>query len=158
MRNLLIVLYIIILTLEGCCKEKHNCKNEPLNIKPFSEKLYIYWCNNGDGEHSYVFNNSSQIDSLKPTCFFTAPVAFTIPEKNMKYFIIGKVSYHKRDTFYTSLEKDTCSKILTYKVDKIQRDTTKWEFPGVQSVFCSVENIPSDYQVEVKYKYVPLPE
>ncbi len=76
--------------------------------------------------------------------------------------MFGKLSYHHKDTLVTNLLLDSCSKLLTYEVNMIQRDTTVLRCPYgisvVRSIFCSVEDILSDYQVEVKYKYVPLPE
>jgi hypothetical protein len=74
--------------------------------------------------------------------------------------MVGKEFTHYSDTFQTRLLKDTCNKKLTYEISKIQRDTTKYCCPygitAVTSMFCSVENIPSDYKVEINYKYVPL--
>ncbi|MFN8287799.1 MAG: hypothetical protein U0V74_13665 [Chitinophagales bacterium] len=98
----------------------------------------------------------AEIDSLAD-CTFSPPVPFPADETDFVYIMFGKMSYYRYDTFQTSLFKDTCSKKLTYQVNMIQRDTTHWQFPGVMSMFCEVENIPADYQVEVKYQYVPLP-
>jgi hypothetical protein len=154
-------LYILLLCVgifvgTGCCKDKKSCKGGEFQIHPFIERYAKFECQNNN-EYTYIFRNSKQIDSLQPTCSFAVPVAFPIDETNMIYFIIGKGSYHRRDTFNTSVVKDTCFKTLTYQVDMIQRDTATWEFPGgVQSMFCAVQNIPADYKVEVKYKYVPL--
>ncbi|MCO5280147.1 MAG: hypothetical protein M9931_03700 [Chitinophagales bacterium] len=97
-------------------------------------------------------------DIILSYCTFSPPVAFPIDETDMVYIMVGKMAYHYRDTFYSKLFKDTCSKKLTYEVNMVQRDTVYNTFPGVVSMFCSIENIPADYQVEVKYKYVPLPE
>jgi len=160
MRVVIFAVSIFLITLAGCCKDKNLCKNEFLSIRPFIERFYIFWCNNNDVEYTYIFNNSQQIEDLRPTCFFIAPVAFPIDEKNMQYFLVGRLSYHQKDTFQTSLLKDTCSKTLVYDVSMIQRDTAYY-FPdrrgGILSMYCAVENIPADYKVEVKYKYVPLP-
>lgn len=153
-----LLLCILGIFLAGCCKDKKDvCVGNPFDVKPFVEKYAKFECQNND-EFIYIFRSSKQIDSLQPTCFFSAPIAFPLDESNMVYFIVGKVSYHMQDTFKTNVLKDSCLKTLTYQVNMIQRDTTQWQFPGVQSMFCSVENIPPDYQVEVKYKYVPLPE
>ena len=47
---------------------------------------------------------------------------------------------------------------MYYSISLIQRDTTVLSNGGaVKGIFCTVENIPADYEVEVKYKYVPLP-
>lgn len=153
--------FVIILILVGCCKDKNLCNKGVIEINPFIERYYyIFRCNNSNTEFTYIFNNSKQIDSLQPTCYFTTPIAFPINETNMKYFLVGKLSYHVKDTFQTTLLKDTCSKTLTYDVNMIQRDTAYY-FPdrrgGIIDIFCAVENIPADYKVEVKYKYVPLP-
>jgi hypothetical protein len=146
--------------LAGCCKDKKDlCVGNSVSVNPFVERFYIFWCNNNDAEYTYTFTKSEQIDSLQPDCFFTAPIAFPIDESSMRYFILGRISYHVKDTFQTTLLKDSCSKKLVYEVNMIQRDTAYYfadQRGGVLSMFCSVENIPPDYQVEVKYKYVPL--
>lgn len=77
----------------------------------------------------------------------------------MLYIIFGKLSYHLQDTFETKILKDNCSKKVIYEINMIQKDTTRVSFypdGAIITNFCSVENIPADYQVEVKYKYVPL--
>ena len=84
-------------------------------------------------------------------------MAFPVDETDFAYIMFGKMSYFRYDTFQTALFKDTCAKKLVYQVDMIQRDTTHRQFVGALTMFCSVENIPADYQVEVKYTYVPLP-
>lgn len=149
-----------LLFVSGCCKEKNSCKSVVFQTTPFVERANKYRCNNGASEFTHIFSNSQQIEDLKPTCFFTAPIAFPIDETNMRYFLVGRLSYHQKDTFQTVLLKDTCLKTLVYDVSMIQRDTAYY-FPdrkgGILSMFCAVENIPSDYKVEVKYKYVPLP-
>ena len=146
----------ILLLLNACCKNKMECVNGIINVSPFVERYSKFECQN-NMEYTFIFSNKSQIDSLFPTCSFNSPIAFPIDESNMKYFLVGRLSYHQKDTFQTVLLKDTCNKSITYQVDMIQRNTSLWQFPGVISMFCAVENIPADYKVEVKYKYVPLP-
>ena len=161
MRVVIFLISIFLITLSSCCKEKNLCKSKTNKIRPFSERFYyIFRCNNNNSEFTHIFNNSRQIEDLKPTCFFTTPIAFPIEETNMRYFLVGKLSYHQKDTFQTILLKDTCLKTIVYDVSMIQRDTAYY-FPdrrgGILDIYCSVENIPSDYTVEIKYKYVPLP-
>ena len=139
----------------GCCKDKKSCKGSAFQIHPFTERYAKFECQNNN-EYTYIFRNSKQIDSLQPTCSFAVPVAFPIDETDMVYIMFGKTAYHYRDTFQTNLLKDTCNKTLTYEVNMVQQDTAFNTFPGVVSMFCSVQNIPADYKVEVKYKYVPL--
>ena len=159
MRKIIFFITIIAIVVAGCRKNKNECVGNAFGVNPFVERFYVFWCNNDDAEYTYIFTNKEQIDSLNPVCFFTAPIAFPIDEKNMRYFILGRLSYYERDTFQTSILKDSCSKKLVYEVNMIQRDTAYY-FPdqrgGILSMFCSVENVPSDYEVEVKYKYVPL--
>lgn len=146
-----------MLILSGCCKNKSDCKSGNLTLKPFLERIETFDCNNGESDYTYIFSNSKQIDSLQPTCFFTAPVVFPLDESNMRYLLVGRFSAHYKDTLESTLYKDTCSKILTYDVRMIQRDTALWSNGGgIQHIFCSVQNIPPDYKVEVKYKYVQL--
>lgn len=152
----LVVLVLFAFILWGCCKNKNECVEGSFRVQPFIEKYGDFWCT-GNNEYTYIFNHKYQIDSLS-YCTFSPPVAFPIDETDMVYIMVGKMAYHYRDTFYSKLFKDTCSKKLTYEVNMVQRDTVYNTFPGVVSMFCSIENIPADYQVEVKYKYVPLPE
>lgn len=103
-------------------------------------------------------HRKSQIDSLTD-CTFSPPVAFPVDETDFVYIMFGKMSYYYKDTFQTAVFKDTCLKKVTYEVNMIQRyKTLESNGGGVRSMFCSLENIPADYQVEVKYKYVPLGE
>lgn len=153
-----ISLFLVLAT--GCCKDKNEevCNPTPLVVQPFIEKRHVFQCNNSD-EFTYIFRKKEQIDSLDPTCFFIGSVAFPVDETNMVYILLGRTSYHYRDTIsVTELFKDTCNKKMTYDVSMFQTDTTANTFPGRRTIFCSVENIPADYQVEVKYKYVPLGE
>jgi hypothetical protein len=152
---------ISVIIISGCCKKQDtNCKIGSYSIQPFVQKIDAFQCNNGNNEYTYIVNSKAQIDSLAPTCFVTSSIAVPLDEMNMKYIVAGRLSYHHNDTFQTTLLKDTCLKTLTYEVDMIQRDTTHFCCPfgsgGVVSIFCSVQNIPADYKVEVKYKYVPL--
>jgi len=161
MKNVIygVLLFGLGIFLAGCCKDKDGeCLDNAFSVKPFTERFYVFRCNNNDVEYSYVLRSREQIDSLQPVCFFTAPVAFPIDEIDMLYIALGKMSYHYSDTFKTNIIKDTCNKLVTYDVQMIQRDTTLFQFPGIISMYCAVENIPADYRVEVKYKYVPLPE
>ena len=138
--------------------DKNNCKGLAFQINPFTQRFGKFSCGSNDYEYTYIFNSSKQIDSLVPTCRLRN-TAFPIDETNMKYLILGRLSYYRGDTFQTNLLKDTCLKTLTYEVNMIQRDTTRPSFypqGGVRSMYCAVENIPSDYKVEMKYKYVPL--
>ena len=154
----LFIAAIVFIFISSCCKDKKICKQGNLMIKPFKELFYNFNCNNSN-EYTYIYTNSKQIDSLKPTCFFTSPTFFPIDETNMRYFIVGRLSYHEKDTFQTVMLNDSCLKYLICEVNMIQRDTAYY-FPdrsgGVLSMFCAVQNIPADYKVEVKYKYVPL--
>ena len=157
-RRFFFLSFITFGLIGGCCKDKNDCKASSFTVNPLIEKYDAFQCNNNNQEYTYVFEKKAQIDSLIPMCFITSPIATPLDDLNMKYLIVGRVTTHRRDTFQTNLFKDTCLKILTYDVSMIQRDTTHWDIPGgVQSIFCSVENIPADYKVEVKYKYVPLP-
>jgi hypothetical protein len=154
-----IALFIISFSLvASCCKDKTNntCNEGPFEVSPFLERFGYFTCGGNLYEYQYVMQRKSQIDSLFD-CTFSPPVPFPVDETDFVYIMFGKMSYYRYDTFQTSLFKDTCSKKLTYQVDMIQRDTAHWQFPGVMSMFCEVENIPADYQVEVKYKYVPIP-
>lgn len=144
-----------ILMLAGCCKEK-ACKEEQVETKPFVEKFAHFTCGGNLYEYQYVYRSKADIDTLSD-CTFTPPVAFAVDEKDFVYIMYGKMSYYYADTFQTFLQKDDCNKRIIYNVDMIQRDTTLWSNGGgVLSMFCSVENIPADYEVEVKYKYVPI--
>lgn len=147
---------LLILNIGGCKDKDKTCKSGAFTVQPFLEKRHVFQCNNSE-EFTYIFRKKEQIDSLNPTCFTTGSVAYPTDETNIVYILVGRASLHYRDTIsVTQLQKDTCNKKLTYEVDMIQRDTTHWQFPGVMSMFCSVENIPADYEVEVKYKYVPI--
>lgn len=160
MRNLLLVSVVALFFLIcGCCKDKNDtlCNSNDVPVKPFLEKYYVFTCGGNLYEYLYVMHRKSQIDSLTD-CTFSPPIAFPIDETDMVYIMYGKMSYYRYDTFQTTLLKDTCARKLVYQIDMLQRDTTHWQFPGVMSIFCSVENIPPDYEVEVKYKYVPLGE
>ena len=156
------IVYVFLLIVFGIFfmgfhkDNKNECVGNAFGVNPFVERFFIFRCNNDDAEYTYIFTNKEQIDSLKPVCFFTAPIAFPIDEANMLYMAVGRMSYHYNDTFQTNISKDTCSKLITYDVKMIQRDTTPFQFPGIISMYCAVENIPSDYKVEIKYKYVPL--
>lgn len=156
--NFFLVGVILLLFVTGCCKHKSEniCNPTPLPVTPFVEKRHIFQCNNSD-EFTYIFRTKEQIDSLDPTCFFIGSVPFPVNDANMLYIMAGRTSYHYRDTIsFTELLKDTCNKKLTYVVSMYQTDTTVNIIPGRRTIFCSVENIPADYQVEVKYKYVPI--
>lgn len=150
--------FSFVLSITACCKHKTDndviCNPTSLNISPFIERYGNFTCGGNLYEYEYIKRKQSQIDSLFD-CTFSPPVAFPVDETNMLYIMYGKMSYYRYDTFQTQLFKDTCSKKLVYQVDMIQRDTTHWQFPGVMSMFCEVENIPADYQIEIKYKYVP---
>jgi len=83
---------------------------------------------------------------------------FPINEDSVVYIAIGKFSTYYKDTFETTIVKDVCEKKMFYNINMIQRDTVVLSNGGaVKGIFCIVENIPADYEVEVKYKYVPLP-
>ncbi|HRN95765.1 MAG TPA: hypothetical protein PL084_13665 [Chitinophagales bacterium] len=151
---------LVCFFISACCKHKSEnvCNPTPFSIQPFVEKRHIFQCNNSD-EFTYIFRKKKQIDSLSPTCFFIGSVAFPTEDTNMVYLMIGRTSSHYKDTIsIAQLLIDTCNKHLIYNISMVQTDTTLNTFPGRRTIFCSVENIPADYQVEVKYKYVPLPE
>jgi len=158
MRTILIAITITI-AFASCCKEKNGniCSSNQFQVMPFVERYGNFSCGGNLYEYQYVLRRESEIDSLSD-CFIAPPIPFPIDETDFVYIMIGKMAYHYRDTFETLLLKDTCNKKLVYQVDMIQQDTALNTFPGVVSMFCSAENIPSGYQVEVKYKYVPLPE
>ena len=149
----------VVLVIAGCCKDKEEniCKSNPMQIVPFIEKRSVFQCNNTN-EYTYTLSKKEQIDSLQPTCFFVGSVPFPVDETNMFFLLIGRMSYYLKDTIsFTELKKDTCQKKLTYVVDMVQRDTVLLSNGGgIRSIFCVVENIPADYQVEIKYKYVPI--
>lgn len=143
--------------LSSCCKHKtSDCYNSQIPTTPFYEYFQKFYCNN-NVEYEYVFRKKEQIDSLLPECFIASGnTSFPVDQNNMIIFAIGKLSQYHRDTFQTNFFKDTCGKKLTFNINMIQRDTIPWQAPGaVVSMFSIVENIPADYQVEVKYKYVP---
>lgn len=152
-----VIFLISIFTLWGCCKDKKiECIDGNKPVLPFVEKFAGFWCNE-DVEYEYIFRKREQIDSLYPNCFFPGSTAFPLTDNEVVYFIFGKIAYHKQDTFITTIFKDTCANSVTYEINMVQRDTSLNEFPGVMPIFCTVENIPADYEVEIKYKYVPLP-
>ncbi|OJV27192.1 MAG: hypothetical protein BGO32_04805 [Bacteroidetes bacterium 37-13] len=163
--NLFLGLTLLYLLFSGCkkdkCQKQNECKGTPYEISPFIERYGSIFCGVNDYEYTYIFRKRAQIDSISK-CTFSPSPAFPIDESNMAYIMFGKLSYHYKDTLITNLVIDTCSKLLTYEVNMIQRDTTvlccPYGISVVRTIFCSVENIPADYQVEVKYKYVPLPE
>ncbi|HRG88140.1 MAG TPA: hypothetical protein PLW44_03910 [Chitinophagales bacterium] len=149
---------ICVFLIGGCCKDKtgNACNEAAFVVDPFLERYAYFTCGGNLYEYQYVMRRKAQIDSLSD-CNFSPPVPFPVNETDFIYIMFGKMSYFRYDTFQTILFKDTCLKKVTYQVDMIQHDTTHRQFPGVISMFCSVENIPADYEVEVKYKYVPLP-
>jgi hypothetical protein len=158
MRKIIFFITIIAIVVAGCRKNKKECIGDKFQIQPFLERFGKFSCGNNDEEYTYIFSKKVQIDSLSPNCSYRQ-IAFPLEETDMRYIIMGKISYHIKDTFQTMIFKDTCLKTLTYEVNMIQRDTTKVSFyplGATISMFCSVENVPSDYEVEVKYKYVPL--
>lgn len=163
--NLFLVIALLCLLVSGCkkdkCEKPPECEGSPYEISPFAERYGSIFCGGNDYEYTYIFRKKAQIDSITE-CTFSPSPAFPIDESNMVYIMFGKLSYHHKDTLATSLLLDTCSKLLTFEVDMIQRDTTvlccPYGISVVRSMFCSAANIPADYQVEVKYRYVPLPE
>lgn len=154
----LLFLFVASCKKDKCVKQR-ECNGVAYEISPFTERYGSVFCGSNDYEYTYILRKKVQIDSISE-CTFTPSPAFPIDESNMVYIMFGKLSYHHKDTLTTSLLLDTCSKLLTYEVDMIQRDTTvlccPYGISVVRSIFCSVENIPADYQVEVKYKYVPI--
>ncbi|OJV25458.1 MAG: hypothetical protein BGO32_00090 [Bacteroidetes bacterium 37-13] len=162
MKQLYFIAVLILVTAGGCQKEKcSRCNSTSFKVTPFIERYAKFECNSND-EYTYIFRRKAQIDSLEPNCYIINSIAFPLDETDMTYIIVGRLFEHYKDTFKTVLINDTCNKVLSYEVTGIQRDTIKYCCPygvnAVSSVFCSVENIPADYQVEVKYKYVPLGE
>ncbi len=149
----------LIFIISGCCKHKPDivCNPASLETQPFIQRFAVFSCGSNDYDYTYIARRKEQIDSLT-ACTFSPPVAFPIDETGMVYIMFGKMSYYYNDTFAsTHILKDTCSKKLVYEVNMVQRDTTLWSNGGgVLSMFCSVENVPADYQVEVKYKYIPI--
>jgi len=153
-----IAIFIVCLSIAGCCKNKNLCTGDAFQVSPFTQTTTKYQCN-GNSEYTYILKRKSDVDSLEPNCFSTGPIAFPTNDHEFVYIIMGRMSYYYDDTIgFTLLIKDSCQKKLTYEVNMIQRDTTLWSNGGgILPVFCSVENIPADYEVEIKYKYVPLP-
>jgi hypothetical protein len=155
----LFFLFLIMMTLSSCRKNKEECVGDKFSIQPFVERYGVFYCGDNDSEFTHIARRKCQIDSLT-NCSFSPPVALPIDETNMVYIAFGKLSYHHKDTLTTIIMKDSCSKKLTYDISMIQRDTTTLCCPEgisvVRNIFCSVSEIPTDYQVEVKYKYVPL--
>ena len=153
-----IIMVVTIATIAGCHKgrNENECTGNTFAVQPFIEKYYDFTCGGNLYEYQYIFRKKEQIDSLSD-CTFSPPVAFLVDETDFVYIMLGKMSYYYNDTFQTTLLKDTCAKKLTYGVNMIQRTSTlESNGGGVKSMFCSVANIPADYQVEVNYKYVPL--
>jgi hypothetical protein len=152
---------ICFLFLAGCCKDKNgtSCKGDSFEIAPFLERYGYFTCGGNLYEYQYVMRKKAQIDSLSD-CTFSPPVPFPVDETDFVYIMLGKTFEYYKDTFQTTLWKDTCNKKLIYEVNRIQRDTARYCCPygitAVSSMFCTVENIPADYEVEVKYKYVPI--
>ena len=155
----LFLLLLVMMITSSCRKNKEECVGDKFSIQPFVEKFGSFTCGGNLYEYEYIKRNRLQIDSLED-CTFSPPIAFPVDESDMVYIMVGKEFTHYGDTFQTQLWKDTCDKKLIYEVNKIQRDTTRYCCPygvtAVTSMFCSVSEIPSDYQVEIKYKYVPL--
>ncbi len=165
MRSLYSLLAVVLLfmLLIGCKKDKcvkqTECKTARYTISPFAERYGSIFCGGNDYEYTFILRKKEQIDSITE-CTFSPSPAFPIEDSNMVYIMFGKLSYHHKDTLNTTLFIDTCQKLLTYEVAMIQQDTTvlccPYGISVVRSIFCSVENVPADYQVEVKYKYVPI--
>lgn len=155
-KTIIIIATICFLIVLYSCKK--DCNNKTTPILPFIEKYGDFTCGGNLYEYEYIKRHKTQIDSLTD-CTFSPPMAFPLDETDMVYIMVGKLSYYSNDTFQTNLYKDTCAKKLTYELSMIQRDTIKVSFypQGIaRGMFCSIENIPADYEVEVKYKYVPL--
>jgi hypothetical protein len=162
MRVLTALLALLCLLFSSCkkdCDKNYDCKGVANEIAPFFERYGSVFCGTNDYEYTYILRTKEQIDSITQ-CTFSPSPAFPVDGSNMVYIMFGKFSYHHKDTLITDLSIDTCAKLLTYEVDMIQRDTTvlccPYGITVVRSIFCSVENIPADYEVEVKYKYVPI--
>ncbi len=156
MKKVLIV-SIITLSLYSCCKHKHEetpCIGGSIKIMPFKEKFAGYWCNDNE-EFTYIFRRKIQIDSLEPNCSFIGTAVFPVDDIAMAYILLGRSTHYINDSFSTELYKDTCLKKLFYNVNFIQTDTVYHSSTGIVPIYCFVENIPADYQVEIKYKYVP---
>ena len=150
---------VSLLIIAGCCKHKTEtiCNPTTFQVIPFVEKYGYFFCGGNDYEYTYTLRKKIQIDSLAD-CTFSPPVAFPVDETNMLYIAVGRLSFYRNDTMAeTRITKDTCSKKVVYEVNMKQRDTTlaAGGLGAVMSIFCSIENIPADYQVEVKYQYVP---
>jgi hypothetical protein len=159
MRIAIVFCSICFLLVAGCCKHKdeNTCNSTQFHVSPFLERYGNFTCGGNLYEYQYVMQRKSQIDSLFD-CTFSPPVPFPVDETDFVYIMFGKMSYFYKDSFQTVLYKDTCLKKLTYDISLIQTHLDSLSNGGgVLSLFCSVENIPADYQVEVKYKYVPLP-
>ena len=156
MKNIAIML-ICLFIIAGCCKDKgKECVNGSVELAPFAEIFGGFYCN-GNTEYQYVFRKKDEFSALQPDCFFPGGMFFPVNEDSVVYIAIGKMSIHRKDTFETTIVKDVCNKKMVYNVSMIQKDTALNNFPGPVHMFCTVENIPADYEVEVKYKYVPLP-
>ncbi len=158
-RMTIIIGGICLLLVAGCCKHKNDtsCIANDTSILPFTEKRSNFHCGSNNYDYTYIYRKKSEIDSLEPVCSFSPPVPFPVDETDFVYIMFGKMSYFYKDSFQTALYKDTCLKKLTYDISMIQTHTDSLtNGGGVLSIFCSAENIPADYQVEVKYKYVPI--
>ncbi|HRG88139.1 MAG TPA: hypothetical protein PLW44_03905 [Chitinophagales bacterium] len=152
-----VVILICLFVIAGCCKDKgEDCVKGSEELTAFAEIFGGFYCN-GNTEYQYILRKKDEFTSLQPNCFFPGGMFFPINEDSVVYIAIGKMSTHRKDTFETTIVKDICNKKLVYNVSMIQNDTTLSNFPGPLHMFCIVENIPADYQVEIKYKYVPLP-
>jgi len=151
---------LAIVLISGCCKHKTDtvCNSTPIQVQPFIEKSGIFFCGGNDYEYTYTARKKAGIDSLT-ACNFSPPVAFPVDETDMAYIMLGRMSYHYMDTLVAAnITKDTCLKKLTYEVNMIQKDTALWSNGGgILNIFCEVENIPADYTIDIKYKYVLMP-
>ncbi|HWB64747.1 MAG TPA: hypothetical protein VG603_14625 [Chitinophagales bacterium] len=159
MKNMLILIGGLSIILIAGCKHKTDtsCIPNTFSVNPFVERKSDFHCGSNNYDYTYIFRKKSEIDSLEPICSFSPPVPFPVDETDFVYIMFGKMSYFYKDSFQTILYKDTCLKKLTYDISMIQTHLDSLSNGGgVLSLFCSVENIPADYQVEVKYKYVPL--
>ena len=152
----LILLLLIVMSIGSCKKDKVSCDNTQVQIQPFVETTTNYQCN-GNNEYTYILRRQGQVDSLQPNCFATGPLAFPINDIDMVYIIVGRMSYYHNNILQTSLFRNSCAKKLIYNINMIQKtDTLESNGGGILSVFCEVDSIPADYDVEVNYKYVPL--
>ena len=153
-----VVILICLFVIAGCCKDKgEDCVKGSEELTAFAEIFGGFYCN-GNTEYQYILRKKDEFTSLQPNCFFPGGMFFPINEDSVVYIAIGKFSTYYKDTFETTIVKDVCEKKMFYNINMIQRDTVVLSNGGaVKGIFCIVENIPADYEVEVKYKYVPLP-